>query len=305
MSPLFLILIIFAVSPSLSVVARYPLDLNNGKIFKSDYIKEDLPKDDDNYLDIVDSLDANFLVNGYFDDNKGFVVADHYHGKVNGITASLYHLLVYNAQGKVESSVLGYCCQHSQSGDTDDVARGKLTIKKNDAERAEHTMNGVIASESSDYGKISNDNESKYAQGDASLEKAVYKVYNISDHYVYTIGSNDGTTRTRVETGKNTFKNLTGIDVDTLTFKSCIYNEKLSNIIDDEMMSKIQESLSNNVCYTLTTDKNGVASTVDNALPYGTYLVMEYTPSNPSTPSLASIVAKIADAFDVESATTL
>lgn len=162
---------------------------------------------------------------------------------------------------------------------TDDVARGKLTIKKNDAERAEHTMNGVIASESSDYGKISNDNESKYAQGDASLEKAVYKVYNISDHYVYTIGSNDGTTRTRVETGKNTFKNLTGIDVDTLTFKSCIYNEKLSNIIDDEMMSKIQESLSNNVCYTLTTDKNGVASTVDNALPYGTYLVMEYTPS--------------------------
>lgn len=54
---------------------------------------------------------------------------------------------------------------------TDDVARGKLTIKKNDAEKAEHTMNGVIASESSDYGKISNDNESKYAQGDASLEK--------------------------------------------------------------------------------------------------------------------------------------
>lgn len=93
------------------------LDLNNGKIFETDYIKEDLPKDDDNYLDIVDSLDANFLVNGYFDDNKGFVVADHYHGKVNGITASLYHLLVYNAQGKVESSVLGYCCQHSQSGD--------------------------------------------------------------------------------------------------------------------------------------------------------------------------------------------
>lgn len=159
------------------------------------------------------------------------------------------------------------------------VQRGKLSIKKNDADRKEHTEDGVIASENSDYGRVSNDNESKYAQGDASFDKAMYDVYNLSNHYVYTFGSNEGTIRFRCETGKNTFKNITGINVDDLSFVNGVYEENLGTIIDDETADHIRTEMKENICYTLTTDIYGNAETNEQALPYGTYLVLEKIPS--------------------------
>lgn len=159
------------------------------------------------------------------------------------------------------------------------VKRGKLKIKKNDAERKEHQMNGVIASAESDYGTVSNDYESKYAQGDASFEKAVYEIYNISTHYVYTAGSNAGATYKRYETGKDTFKAITGIDPAGLTFKDGVHDTFLSTSITEEMMDQIRTQMTANVCYTLVTDKKGEAETKADSLPVGTYLVLEKTPS--------------------------
>lgn len=159
------------------------------------------------------------------------------------------------------------------------VKRGKLSLKKNDADKKSHKMTGTIASASSDYGTVSNDNESKYAQGDASFEKAVYEIYNISTHYVYTAGSNAGATYKRYETGKDTFKAITGIDPAGLTFKDGVHDTFLSTSITEEMMDQIRTQMTANVCYTLVTDKKGEAETKADSLPVGTYLVLEKTPS--------------------------
>ena len=160
------------------------------------------------------------------------------------------------------------------------VKRGKLSLKKNDADKKSHKMTGTIASASSDYGTVSNDNESKYAQGDASFENAVYEIYNISTHYVYTAGSNAGATYKRYETGKDTFKAITGIDPAGLTFKDGVHDTFLSTSITEEMMDQIRTQMTANVCYTLVTDKNGEAETKADSLPVGTYLVLEKTPSS-------------------------
>lgn len=160
------------------------------------------------------------------------------------------------------------------------VKRGKLSLKKNDADKKSHKMTGTIASASSDYETVSNDYESKYAQGDASFENAVYEIYNISTHYVYTAGSNAGATYKRYETGKDTFKAITGIDPAGLTFKDGVHDTFLSTSITEEMMDQIRTQMTANVCYTLVTDKNGEAETKADSLPVGTYLVLEKTPSS-------------------------
>lgn len=159
------------------------------------------------------------------------------------------------------------------------VKRGKLSLKKNDADKKSHKMTGTIASASSDYGTVSNDNESKYAQGDASFENAVYDIYNVSDGYVYTTGSNAATAFSKVASGKSTFKSLTKLDVSTLTYTNGIYKGDLTSVITDEVAGKIRQQMASNLCYTLTTDKKGEASTSNDALPYGIYLVLERTPS--------------------------
>lgn len=160
------------------------------------------------------------------------------------------------------------------------VKRGKLSLKKNDADKKSHKMTGTIASAESDYETVSNDYESKYAQGDASFENAVYEIYNISTHYVYTAGSNAGATYKRYETGKDTFKAITGIDPAGLTFKDGVHDTFLSTSITEEMMDQIRTQMTANVCYTLVTDKNGEAETKADSLPVGTYLVLEKTPSS-------------------------
>lgn len=149
------------------------------------------------------------------------------------------------------------------------VIRGKVSIKKNDADRKEH--------KTSDKGMFKGDYDSKYAQGDASLEGAVYDIYNISDSYVYTSGANGNSTLKRYESGKKEFAKLTGIDVDTLSYTDGVWEQ--TSMFTDMVSENVRKALAENVCYTLTTDGDGNAATDDKALPYGTYLILEKTPS--------------------------
>ena len=149
------------------------------------------------------------------------------------------------------------------------VIRGKVSIKKNDADRKEH--------KTSDKGMFKGDYDSKYAQGDASLEGAVYEIYNISDSYVYTSGANGNSTLKRYESGKKEFAKLTGIDVDTLSYTDGVWEQ--TSMFTDMVSENVRKALAENVCYTLTTDGDGNAATDDKALPYGTYLILEKTPS--------------------------
>lgn len=149
------------------------------------------------------------------------------------------------------------------------VIRGKVSIKKNDADRKEH--------KTSDKGMFKGDYDSKYAQGDASLEGAVYEIYNISDSYVYTSGANGNSTLKRYESGKKEFAKLTGIDVDTLSYTDGVWEQ--TSMFTDMVSENVRKTLSENVCYTLKTDSDGNAATDEKALPYGTYLILEKTPS--------------------------
>ncbi len=139
------------------------------------------------------------------------------------------------------------------------IIRGQLTIEKHDADRIESNTDG--------------------SQGDSTFKNATYEIYNISDHYVYTKGTNGGTTLVRYESGKNTFENLTGLDVDSIIFEDGINKTFLSNTVNNDIASAIRTQMANNVCYTLVLDDNGLASTDEKALPYGTYLILEKTPS--------------------------
>lgn len=139
------------------------------------------------------------------------------------------------------------------------IIRGQLTIEKHDADRKESNIDGT--------------------QGDADFENAIYEIYNISDHYVYTKGVNGGTVLNRYETGKQIFENLIGLDVDSIVFEDGINKTFLSDIINNNTASEIRTQMASNVCYTLTLDEYGKASTDVKALPYGTYLILEKTPS--------------------------
>lgn len=141
----------------------------------------------------------------------------------------------------------------------DPVIRGQLSIEKHDADRIDKNVAGT--------------------QGDAAFEDAVYEIYNISDHYVYTKGVNGGTSVTRYETGKETFKALTGIDTDSSYFEDNINKTFLSKVIYSDTLEDIRNQMSDNVCYTLSLDEDGKATTDVDALPYGTYLIIEKTPS--------------------------
>ena len=151
------------------------------------------------------------------------------------------------------------------------VIRGKISIKKNDADRKEH--------KTTEKSMFKGDYESKYAQGDASLADAVYEIYNISDSYVYTGGTNGSSALKRFESGKSEFTELTGIDADSLNFTDGVCEQTFDTIFTDMVSENVRKALSKNVCYTLTTDSDGNAATDDLALPYGTYLILEKTPS--------------------------
>lgn len=151
------------------------------------------------------------------------------------------------------------------------VIRGKVSIKKNDADRKEH--------KTSDKGMFKGDYDSKYAQGDASLEDAVYEIYNISDSYVYTSGANGNSTLKRYESGREEFAKLTGIDVDTLSYTDGACEQTFDTVFTDMVSESVRKTLAENVCYTFKTDSDGNAATDEKALPYGTYLILEKTPS--------------------------
>ena len=112
----------------------------------------------------------------------------------------------------------------------DPIKRGKVTIKKNDSERKEHE------NDKSGY-PFSNDYDSKYAQGDATFEGAVYEIFNTSDNYVWVDTNGDGTYQATEKYAANDTRPV----------------------------------------YTLVTDVDGYAETPDNCLPYGSYKIVEKT----------------------------
>lgn len=115
----------------------------------------------------------------------------------------------------------------------DPIMRGKIKIKKNDADSKAHKYTKLTG-----Y-PFSNDYESKYAQGDATLQGAVYHIYNKSKNYVYVDTNNNG----QYDNGEKYAKDDT------------------------------------RPVYVLTTDANGFAETPEKCLPYGTYDVVEVDPS--------------------------
>ena len=167
------------------------------------------------------------------------------------------------------------------------VMRGQISIKKNDADRKEHKT-GTSSMFKGDY-------DSKYAQGDASFANAVYNIYNISDSYVYTTGVNGNTTLKRYESGKTAFAKLTGIDTGNLEYTNGVCEQTFDTVFTDKTAESIRTGLAANICYTLTTDGNGNASTDKGALPYGTYLILEKSPSKGyrNTSSDGGCIAKI------------
>lgn len=167
------------------------------------------------------------------------------------------------------------------------IMRGQVSIKKNDADRKEHKT-GTNSMFKGDY-------DSKYAQGDASFANAVYNIYNISDSYVYTKGTNGNTTLERYESGKTAFAKLTGIDTESLEYTNGVCEQTFDAVFTDKTAESIRSGLAANICYTLTTDGNGNASTDKGALPYGTYLILEKTPSKGyrNTSSDGGCIAKI------------
>lgn len=93
------------------------------------------------------------------------------------------------------------------------------------------------------------------AQGDADFSGAVYDIYNISKNYVWVDTNNDGTY------SDNEYYKPIGIDV---TNPAVLTHDDVKDAVP---------------AYTITTDASGIAQTGSTVLPYGTYLIVERTPS--------------------------
>ena len=93
------------------------------------------------------------------------------------------------------------------------------------------------------------------AQGDASFSGAVYDIYNISNSYVWVDTNNDG-----VYSDSEYYKPI-GIDASNAV---ALTYEDVKNFTP---------------VYTITTDMKGMAQTGNRVLPYGSYLIVERTPS--------------------------
>jgi hypothetical protein len=137
---------------------------------------------------------------------------------------------------------------------------GGVKIKKNTSNRM-------------DYKDSEGDYPAKKAEGDATLEGAVYEIYNISDSYVWVDKNGDKT----YSDSEIFYSNKTSVDaklttkIANLTWENDVAKDSVNITWDD-----VKDLTS---CYELKTDKDGYAQTASEVLPYGTYLVVEKTPS--------------------------
>lgn len=99
------------------------------------------------------------------------------------------------------------------------------------------------------------DTLSRTPQGDASFQGAVYDIYNISKSYVW------------VDTNDN------DVLEDNEYYAPITINTKNETKITHDMVNAFTP------CYTITTNSDGYAETKADTLPYGTYLIVERTPS--------------------------
>lgn len=134
------------------------------------------------------------------------------------------------------------------------VIRGGVKIQKNDANVKAHNFVEEKEGEDGETETIETPS-STIAQGDATLEGAVYDIYNISRNYVWVDTDNNGTYE------DSEYYAPSDIDVS---------NEKELTFDDVKDLTPV---------YSITTDENGFAQTGNAVLPYGTYLVVERTPS--------------------------
>ena len=119
----------------------------------------------------------------------------------------------------------------------DDIIRGGVRFRKVDLERRKYE-----------------------AQGDAALDGAEIRIYNISEHYVYAAEDQDSSGFHWVETGKEVSSGNGHVDI-------------LHGIEDPRSFDGAE------LVAVLTTDEEGCAGLGKEALPYGTYIAVETKPS--------------------------